>query len=158
MNGKGFAMGMLGIACGLAYGAEPRSGDAREIRGSMAAREACLKRSMEGAMNIYDLRQLGRAEARAMELPPDRGSEQAYPGGGRVDRDASLEGAVDIYALRQPGRAEAHEVRVPGYEAGGSADARKTGGELRVYELRHAGRAEAHQVTGICPAVDEDAA
>jgi hypothetical protein len=137
---------MLGIACGLAYGAEPRSGDSREIRGSMEEREACLRRSMEGAMDIYDLRPLGRAEARAraMALPPDRG--------------ASWEGAVDIYALRRPGRAEAHEVRVPGYEAYESADARRAEGELRVYDLRHPGRADAHQVTGICPAADEEAA
>jgi hypothetical protein len=159
MMKKWSALGLLGMACGLGFAAEPGSVDPQGIRGAAEEeREACLRRSMEGAVDIYALRALGRAEARAIELPPDRGAERAYPEGGRAGVSPSWEGAVDIYALRRPGREEAHEVWVPGYDADEAAAARETGEELRVYELREPGREEAHRITGVCPAAEEDAA
>jgi hypothetical protein len=110
---------------------------------------------MSGAVDIYALRSLGRAEASVIGMKLDRGAEQAYPEWGSEDREAAREGAVDIYALRHPGRAEAHEVRVPGYEAEAGdrralRDPGREEGVIHVYDLRQPGREASREIADPC--------
>lgn len=154
MSNRWIAYGMLGIACGLGQAAE--RGGPQEI--SMAAsedREACLRRSLAGAVDIYALRSLGRGEAGVIGVKLDRSAGEANPEGRRSEAAPSRPDIVHPHDLRHPGRAEAHEVRVPGYEPvemdrRALRDRMREDRELRLYDLRRQGREEARVIADPC--------
>lgn len=154
MSRKWIAYGILGIACGLGQAAE--RGSPQEISISASEeREACLRRSLAGAVDIYALRSLGRGEAGVIGVKLDRAAGEVNTEGRRSEAAPSRPDIIDPHALRHPGRAEAHEVRVPGYvpvemDRHTLRDGLREGRELRIYDLRRQGREEARVIADPC--------
>lgn len=129
--------GLIGIICGIGAHADVPSREswAAQNADPQWAMEQCYKASMAAAVNILDLRSLGRDEAR--------------------QTGTSLSGTAisvgDVYSLRTLGRPEPHR---SGRDMGVQEDemrkpARVATPEMNTfYRLRSLGREEAHQ-TGV---------